>query len=281
MKKKKIAVACLAIFELLFTASLIIVFTTGISMGTLTISVIILICMAAIGYNLYKNIIKLMFRFPPSMYERAFAPLLRGVFEKSPSKRKKLVRAIAYGKSGHTSHAVGMLTSLLASCQEGDERTRSVVNFFIGVTYDEAGSVKEAISAYEAATRYENASAKVYSNLGVDYMKTRDYKEAEEKLKIAISRDASSNIAHSNLANLYIRMHLPDKAREEAEAAIAIKEDSLEGHMVLAVAAAFGSSRSEVKRRIQECEKYGANVDKLKEITDRIMRGDLSVLEEN
>jgi tetratricopeptide (TPR) repeat protein len=102
----------------------------------------------------------------------------------------------------------GEISRLLSfpSTSGGDKRVQreSAERFFQrGLECEQTGSVRDAITAYEAAVRLDPGSAGAWLNLGTIFFNARQYARAESHYKKALEADPEYALAHFNVANLY------------------------------------------------------------------------------
>ena len=279
MKKQKVTFVILSVLEVLLLAAFIVLLVIPGDSAKQTIAFADIICIGLVAFNLKRTYTTMAYGYPLAMYERVNAVMLRGVYDKKRSYRKRLLRAIARGKCGNLKKAERIFASLIAKLSGEDERTQCAVYYFLGAARESAGALPGAIEAYLRAEEFDRAPANVYSNLGVVYMKTGDYDKAEEQLLTAVERDGRSFIFSSNLANLYILKKNASRAREFAEKAIAASADYLPPRVTLIYAAALERRRSEMERCITAYKQMGGEEEQVRAVADRLIRGDLSALD--
>jgi tetratricopeptide (TPR) repeat protein len=82
----------------------------------------------------------------------------------------------------------------------------------LGIAYDEAGRVNEAIAQYRTAITIADFYPQVHYDLANSLAETKQYDEAEKEYLKAIAMDPGFVLPHHNLYNLYVYLGEKDKA---------------------------------------------------------------------
>lgn len=104
-----------------------------------------------------------------------------------------------------------------------------------GLQFEQNGSIREAIQAYERATALDPKSAGAWVNLGTIYFNARQFHRAESYYRKALEADRSYALAHFNIGNLYDERGDYDRALEHYRSAVQLNPTYADAHYNLAL----------------------------------------------
>lgn len=211
-----------------------------------------------------------------ALYEKEYDEHIRGAFSGNEQKKEKqlLMKAIHCFNADRYSAGIDILQKLVPKCSK--PRDYAAVYTFLALMYEQVDKPENAMAAYRAVLKYDDARSTVWSNLGRLHRKKGYHKEAIACYKKALDIDPKNEYAYNNMGNSYLRLGEYQKAAELAEKALEIKPAFVQALELLCVSHAVLGNQEKCKEYFDRSVAAGGNAASLQNALKVVREGNLA-----